>query len=192
MRRCQRYNLRDVRLEYMRIAPHKKRVDSLLLHCGERGGDVFRLADFNRLERDAERICGSTQTREELRILIVHHLPIHQDAYPLEARYCTLQELQLLAAQVIHRDRETRRVSSRSRQARHEALLHGIVAGGHDDGDGTRRRLCCAYALRRARDNDVDGEVDELCRQCRQPRDIALCVPVFDDDALPGQPSELA
>src|SRR5439155_27066512 len=127
MRRCQRYNLRDVRIEYMRIAPHKKRVDSLLLHCGERGGDVFGLADFNRLERDAERICGSTQTREELRILIVHHLPIHQDAYPLEARYCTPQELQLLAAQVIHRDRETRRVSSRSRQARHEPCCTGSL-----------------------------------------------------------------
>ena len=114
-----------------------------------RGGHLARFAAYVQ------------QTREELRILIVHHLPIHQDAYPLEARYCTLQELQLLAAQVIHRDRETRRVSSRSRQARHEALLHGIVAGGHDDGDGTRRRLCRAYALRRARDNDVDGEADE-------------------------------
>ena len=82
-------------------------------------------------------------------------------------------------------------VAARPTQAHDIPLFNGIAGNRHDDGKGLRR-----FPSRRDRsgitgDDDLDMQMNQLCRQTRKPRGVVSRVSALDDEVPALDPFQI-
>jgi hypothetical protein len=124
------------------------RPEGLQLHPQCPGRDL-RLPQYLGLEDDIIRIPEDRQTRDfgDGRLEQLQRFPDHLGAH----------------------GGRPRDVSAGSRKASDEPGPHRIGYGHHDDRDRPGGILGCQRCLRNRRNNDVDLELDQLCRKIGEP-----------------------
>jgi hypothetical protein len=143
-----------------RVARDHDRIGALALHHHERCFDLFRAARLDREELDADAARRVTEVLQHRRLGRAARIGQERDARDLgQARP---QQFERLGAHVEVAVGQTGQVAARVRQARDETAAHRIAGGRKDDRDRRGRALRRADGRRRARDDDVDLEPDQL------------------------------
>jgi hypothetical protein len=83
-------------------------------------------------------------------------------------------------------------VSTRSREADHQAIGNRVAHDRHNDRDSSGRCLCSAGSGGIAGNNEIEVETDELFRELRESLNRSIRGPVFDSDVLPLHITPLA
>ena len=150
--------------------------------------DLRPVAVENRTRNDKERVGSFRRHRLEGAIVLG---TLHLDNGKVDAendlhgpRNHFLDQLQPLAGQLpLRRVYHPRDIAARTGEAGDEPLFHWIEAEPHDDRNCPCRVSCRRNGLAHG-DDDIHAELHELSRQRRQPIDLPLCEPPFDDEIL--------